>query len=412
MLAGLTSAVGSRVHAAGSDKLRVGLLGCGGRGAGAAVNILQAAENIEIFALADLFGDKLERARKLIEAEADKGGMPAGASVQIAPERMFSGFEGYEQLMATDIDIALLCCPPGFRARHLKAAIEAGKHVFMEKPGGVDPVGVRSLIASSELAAKKGLSIVAGTQRRHESKYLEIMKRIHDGAIGEIVAGQIYWICNMEKWHYTPRQPAWSDMEWQIRNWPFFAWLSGDHFVEQHLHNIDVMNWAMDDVPQQILGLGGRQVRVSPEFGHIYDHFAVEFEFANGVRFASYARQIAGCANRVAERIVGTKGVAEPSSGIITGANPYQMRKSPNPYVQEHTDLITAIRTGKPLNEGKRLAASTMSAICGRMSTYTGLQVEYDWALNESQENLFPEKLKLGDIPVAPVAMPGATQLT
>ena len=243
-LAGLTSAASSHVHAAGSDKLRVGLLGCGGRGAGAAVNILKAAENIEIFALADLFGDKLERARKLIEAEVDKGGMPAGASVQITSDRMFSGFDGYKQLMATDIDIALLCCPPGFRARHLNAAIEAGKNVFMEKPGGVDPVGVRSLIASSELAAKKGLSIVAGTQRRHEAKYLEIMKRIHDGAIGEVVAGQIYWICNMEKWHYTPRQPAWSDMEWQVRNWPFFAWLSGDHFVEQHLHNIDVMNWG------------------------------------------------------------------------------------------------------------------------------------------------------------------------
>ena len=410
-LAGLTSAVDSKVHAAGSDKLRIGLLGCGGRGAGAAVNALSAAENVEIYALADLFGDKLERARKLIEGEVGNGSMPAGASVQLTPERMFSGFDAYKQLMATDIDIVLQCCPPGFRARHLKAAIEAGKHVFMEKPGGVDPVGLRSLIASSELAAQKGLSIVAGTQRRHEAKYLEIIKRIHDGAIGEIVAGQIYWICNMEKWHYTPRDPAWSDMEWQVRNWPFFAWLSGDHFVEQHLHNIDVMNWAMGEVPKQILGLGGRQVRVSAEFGHIYDHFAVEFEFANGVRFASYARQIEGCASRVAERIVGTKGVAEPSSGIITGANPFQMRKSPNPYVQEHTDLINAIRTGKPLNEGKRVAESTMTAICGRMSAYTGRQVEYDWALNESQECLSPEKFELGDLPVAPVAMPGTTQL-
>jgi predicted dehydrogenase len=313
--------------------------------------------------------------------------------------------------MATDIDIVLLCCPPGFRARHLQGAIEAGKHVFMEKPGGVDPVGVRSLIASAEMAEKKGLSIVVGTQRRHEAKYLEIMKRIHDGAIGEIVAGQIYWICNMEKWHYTPREPAWSDMEWQIRNWPFFAWLSGDHFVEQHLHNIDVMNWAMGEAPKQILGLGGRQVRVSPEFGHIYDHFAVEFEFANGVRFASYARQIEGCANRVAERIVGTKGVAEPSSGVITGANPFQMDKSPNPYVQEHTDLVNGIRAGKPLNEGKRLAESTMTAICGRMSAYTGQLVEYEWALNDSRECLSPEKFELGDLPVAPVAMPGATQL-
>lgn len=243
-LAGLTFAAGSRVHAAGSDKLRVGLLGCGGRGAGAAANILRAAENVEIYALCDLFGDKLDRARKLIEGQAGKAGMPAGASVQITPDRMFSGFEGYKQLMATDIDIVLQCCPPGFRARHVKAAIEAGKHVFMEKPGGVDPVGVRALIASAELAEQKGLSIVAGTQRRHEAKYLEIMKRIHDGAIGEIVAGQIYWVCNMEKWHFTPRQPGWCDMEWQIRNWPYFAWLSGDHFVEQHLHNIDVMNWA------------------------------------------------------------------------------------------------------------------------------------------------------------------------
>lgn len=410
--AGLTAASSSKVHAAGSDKLRIGLLGCGGRGAGAAVNALNAAENLELYALADLFQDKLDHARKLIEGQAAKESLPAGSSVQITPERMFSGFDAYQQLLATDIDIVLLCCPPGFRARHMTAAIEAGKHVFMEKPGGVDPVAIRSIIANSQLAAKKGLSIVAGTQRRHEAKYLEIMERIHDGAIGEVVAGQIYWVCSMEKWHYTPREPAWSDMEWQIRNWPFFAWLSGDHFVEQHLHNIDVMNWAMGEVPKQIMGMGGRQVRVSPEFGHIFDHFAVEFEFTNGVRFASYARQIEGCANRVAERIVGTKGVAEPSSGIITGANPCRVRTSSNPYVQEHTDLINAIRTGKPLNEGKRLAESTMTAICGRMSAYTGKLVEFDWVLNDSQECLSPEKLEFGELPVAPVAMPGTTQLT
>lgn len=281
----------------------------------------------------------------------------------------------------------------------------------MEKPGGVDPVGVRALIAAAELAEQKGLSIVAGTQRRHEAKYLEIMKRIHDGAIGEVVAGQIYWVCNMEKWHFTPRQSEWSDMEWQIRNWPYFAWLSGDHFVEQHLHNIDVMNWAMGEVPKQVIGLGGRQVRVGPEFGHIYDHFAVEFEFANGVRFASYARQIEGCANRVAERIVGTKGVAEPSSGIITGENSFELRKSPNPYVQEHTDLINAIRSGTPLNEGKRLGESTMTALCGRMSAYSGRQVDYDWVRNESKESLGPEKFEFGDLPVHPVAMPGKTKL-
>jgi myo-inositol 2-dehydrogenase/D-chiro-inositol 1-dehydrogenase len=389
----------------------VGLLGCGGRGVGAAANALNAAENVELYALADLFDDKLQRALKLIDGEAAKGNMPASSSVQITPERMFSGFDAYKKLMATDIDIALLCCPPGFRPQHLKAAVEADKHVFMEKPGCVDPVGVRSMIASSELAARKGLSIVAGTQRRHEDKYLEMIKRIHDGAIGEIVAGQIYWVCAMEKWHYTPRDPAWSDMEWQIRNWPFFSWLSGDHFVEQHLHNMDIMNWAMGETPKQIMGMGGRQVRVSPEFGHIFDHFAVEFEFANGVRFASYARQIEGCANRVTERIVGTKGVAEMGSGTITGANPFKARKSSNPYVQEHTDLIAAIRTGKPLNEGTRLAKSAMTAICGRMSAYTGQLVQYDWALNESKESLSPKKLELGDLPVAPVAMPGTTQL-
>lgn len=410
-LAGMTSTFGSKVHAAGSDRLRVGLLGCGGRGTGAAVHALNAAENIEVYALADVFEDKVERARKLIMVEAEKPNLPAGASVQITPERMFTGFDAYKKLMETDIDIALLCCPPGFRAKHLKAAIDAGKHVFMEKPGCVDPVGVRSVIASAELAKKKGLSIVAGTQRRHEAKYLEVIKRIHDGAIGEIVGGQVYWVCNMQKWHYTPRDPSWSDMEWQIRNWPFFAWLSGDHVVEQHLHNIDIMNWSMDDVPKQAFGMGGRQVRVSPEFGHIFDHFAVEFEFANGVRFASYARQIEGCANRVAERVVGTKGVAELDRGIITGENPFTIRNSPNPYVQEHTDLIAAVRSGTPLNEGKRLAESTMTAICGRMSAYTGQIVEYDWAINQSKEDLSPKKLELGDLPVAPVAMPGTTPL-
>jgi predicted dehydrogenase len=405
VMASLAAAIPGNLglYAAGSDPIRIGLVGCGGRGTGAALDCLNGAEGVEVVALADLFQDRIDSSlNKLKETHADK--------IKVTPERCFTGFDCYQELLAIpEINLVLMATAPHFRPIHLKATIEAGKHVFMEKPVAVDPVGVRSIIASSELAAQKGLSIVTGTQRRHQLRYLELMKRIHDGAIGELVGGQCYW--NQGELWVKKKEPSWSDMEWQCRNWLYFTWLSGDHIVEQHVHNIDVMNWAFKALPAKVMGMGGRQARTAPEFGNIYDHFAVEFEYPNGVRILSMCRQIEGSAERVEEKIVGSKGVAF-GYGEIKGESSWKFEgDEPNPYVQEQSDLIAAIRKGEPVNEGRRIAESTMCAIMGRMSAYTGRAISWEWAMNASQLDLSPAKYEFGPLPVEPVAIPGKTPL-
>jgi predicted dehydrogenase len=325
----------------------------------------------------------------------------------------FTGFDNYKGVHSVPgVNLILTAAPPGFRPIHVKAAVEAGKHVFMEKPVAVDPVGIRSIIATSDLAAQKKLAIVAGTQRRHQKRYLEMMKRIQDGQIGEIVAAQVYW--NQGDLWVKQREPGMTEIEWQCRNWLYFTWTSGDHIVEQHVHNIDVANWAMGVMPKNVMGMGGRQVRVAPEYGNIFDHFAVEFEYPNGVRVSSMCRQTKGCNDRVEERIVGTKGVAWSTSSAtrITGATPWAFEgEETNPYVQEHIDLIASIRKGAPLNEGRQVAESTMCAIMGRMSAYTGRALSWEWAMNTSKLDLSPAKYELGPNPVDPVAIPGTTPL-
>jgi len=333
--------------------------------------------------------------------------------VKVPADRQFHGFDNYQKVCAvSDVNLIVTAAPPGFRPIHFKAAIDAGKHVFLEKPVAVDPVGVRSVIATSELAKQKKLAVVTGTQRRHQKRYLELMKRIQDGQIGEILSAQCYW--NQGDLWVKEHPAEMSEMEWQCRNWLYFSWLSGDHIVEQHVHNIDVINWAMGAMPKNVMGMGGRQVRVAPQYGNIFDHFAVEFEYPNGVRVASQCRQTKGCHERVEERIVGTKGVAWSTSSAtrITGANPWTFESDEiNPYVQEHIDLIASIRAGTPLNEGKRIAETTMSAIMGRMSAYTGRMISWDWAMAKSMLNLSPAKYELGPNPVDPVAVPGFTVL-
>ena len=389
--------------AAGSDVIRVGVIGCGGRGTGAAIDAVNAAPGVEIVALYDPFQDRIASCLKRLQEKVP-------AAVKVTPETCFTGFDGYKKLLGIKkINYIVTAAPPGFRPLHLEAAVKAGKNVFMEKPVAVDPVGIRSVIASSELAAKKGLAIVAGTQRRHQQSYLETLKRIHDGAIGEIVGGQCYW--NQGDLWVIKQTPEMSDMEWQCRNWLYFSWTSGDHIVEQHVHNIDVMNWAFNATPVKVMGMGGRQVRTGPEYGNIFDHFAVEFEYPNGVRVMSMCRQTKGCADRVEEKIVGTKGHAF-GYGEIAGPNAWKFEaEEANPYVVEHTDLIASIRDGKPLNEGKRIAESTLCAIMGRMSAYTGRAISWDWAMNASKLDLFPAKLEFGPHPVDPVAVPGVTPL-
>jgi len=390
-------------YASGSDAIRIGVIGAGGRGTGAAIDAVSSSPGVEIIALYDPFQDRIERSLKTLREKVPD-------AVKVTPETCFTGLEGYKKLLAIkNINYIVTAAPPGFRPLHLKAAIEAGKNVFMEKPVAVDPAGVRSVIASSDLAAKKGLAIVAGTQRRHQQRYLETMKRIHDGAIGEIVGGQCYW--NQGELWVIKQTPEMSDMEWQCRNWLYFSWTSGDHIVEQHVHNIDVINWAFNAMPVKVIGMGGRQVRTAPEYGNIFDHFAVEFEYANGARVMSMCRQIPGCADRVEEKIAGTKGHAF-GYGEISGPNAWKFEaEEPNPYVVEHTDLIASIRDGKPLNEGRRIAESTLCAIMGRMSAYTGRALSWDWAMNASKLDLVPAKLEFGPHPVDPVAVPGVTPL-
>ena len=405
MAASLAAAIpgGLGLHAAGSDAIRIGVIGCGGRGTGATIDCLNSAPGVEVVAMGDLFMDRIDSSLKRIrEAHPDK--------VKVAKDKCFTGFDNYLNVTAyPDVNLIVTAAAPGFRPLHLKAAVEAGKHVFMEKPVAVDPVGIRSVIASSELARRKGTAIVAGTQRRHQQSYLELMKRIHNGEIGEIIGGQCYW--NQGDLWVIKKTPAMSDMEWQCRNWLYFSWLSGDHIVEQHVHNIDVMNWAFGSLPVKVMGMGGRQQRIAPEYGNIFDHFAVEFEYPNGVRVHSMCRQIPGCAERVEERIVGTKGYAF-GYGEIHGQNFWKFQaEDPNPYVLEHTDLIASIRGGKPLNEGRQIAESTMCAIMGRMSAYTGRAISWEWAMASSKLDLTPPKYDFGPNPVDPVAIPGVTPL-
>jgi predicted dehydrogenase len=412
-LAAALSQVGP-VFASGTDKIQVGLIGCGGRGTGAAIDCVHSSANVVITALGDLFQDCWENSLKRLQEKLPR------ESLAVSPDTCFSGFDAYKKVLVTDIDMVILATPPHFRPIHLKAVVEAGKHIFMEKPVAVDPLGVRSVIKSSEIAKQKELAIVAGTQRRHQNHYLEITKRVHSDAIGEIVAGQCYW--NMgalwlrrayDNW-INYQSGEWSDMEWQIRNWLFLTWQSGDHIVEQHVHNLDVINWMIGSPPIKCAGMGGRQVRTGQEFGNIFDHFAVEYEYPNGARVMSMCRQTPGCTDNVSERVIGTKGFAytDGANGYIKGANPFTIDKeSPNPYVQEHADLIASIRKGEPLNEGKRVAESTLTAIMGRMSAYTGRALSWDWAMNASKLDLSPPRYEFGDFPVAPVAVPGKTDL-
>jgi predicted dehydrogenase len=409
--AGVMLSSRDRMFAAGSDKIRVAMVGCGNRGTKDALDCLKSDPGVELVALAEVLPDRLENSLARLKKAAP-------GQVKVTPQTSFVGFDAYRKVMAlNEVDAVLLLTPPGFRPVTLRAALEAGKHVFMEKPGAVDPVGVRSLLASADLADRKKLSIVVGTQQRWQPQYQELMKRIHDGALGEVVGGQAYWNWGSSKWHWEPRQAGWSDMEWQIRCWPYFVWLSGDHIVEQHLHNMDVINWAIGSHPVSCLGMGGRQSRTGPEFGNIWDHFTVEYEYPNGVRVMSMCSQIEGSTSKIGERVLCTKGatVTDRSMGYIEDTRGRKVFTYDDPIhsgeVAQFTNLFQSIRDGRPLNECRRIAETTMTLIMGRMSAYTGRAMKWDWALQASKLALTPPKYEMGDLPVAPVAVPGRTQL-
>ena len=396
------------VFAAGSDTVRVAIVGCGDRGTVDAVYCMRSAPGVELVAIADLFPDKVDAALEKLRAEVPD-------QVKVPPDRIFLGFDAYKKVLALDdVSLVMLLTPPGFRPEMVAAAVEAGKHLFVEKPGAVDPVGVRSLIESSARAAQKGLSLVVGTQQRYAPQYLELVQRIRDGQIGELTHLEALWIGDMELWHYHDRQPSWSDMEWQVRCWPLFTWLSGDHYVEQLVHNLDVVNWVADASPVVCHGIGGRQVRTGPQFGNIFDHFAVRYEYANGLTMFAMATQQRGISTRVGNVIHGTKGAAQVDRGsaTITGEKPWEFDgQGSSGDLEMHAALIRSIREAKPINEGLRLAEATMTGVMGRMSAYTGRALKWDWAMNASTLDLRPPRYEMGPLPVEPVAMPGRTPL-
>ncbi len=399
---------GSFGTAQGTDKLRVGLIGCGGRGTGAAHQALDAGgDGIEVYALGDVFQDRLNNALKSLQGKGEK--------CNVTPERCFTGFDAYRKVIETGVNYVILATPPGFRPVHFKAAIEAGANVFMEKPVAVCPAGVRQMLEMGKLAAEKKLGVVAGTQRRHQRSYQETIKRLHDGAIGKILSMQVYWNQGGLWSHNHDDHPDWSDVEWQLRNWLYFAWVSGDHIVEQHVHNLDVANWVLQNHPTDVVCLGGRQSRTEPRFGHIYDHFAADFSYPDGVKVLSMCRQVDGCENNVSEHAIGSEGDSGPG-GWIHGKENYGHKGDgdPDPYTQEHKDLIDSIRAGTPLNETQQVTESTLCAIMARMSAYTGKKVGWDWVLNESKLDLLTRAQNLtnfGDMPVDEVAVPGKTPL-
>jgi predicted dehydrogenase len=408
----LLASLPANAFAAGSDRLKIGLVGCGGRGIGAVRDCIAADPAVQLWALGDLFADRVAAARDHF-TKGQPGNRPRppldADRNAVTDERCFTGFDAYKGVINSGIDLVLLAAPPGFRPPHLEAAIEKGVHVFAEKPVAVDPAGVRRVIAIGELAARKKLAIVAGTQRRHANNYQAIMRRVLDGAIGELTGGQCYWLGG-GLWH-RGRKPEWTEMEYQIRNWYYFNWLCGDHIVEQHVHNIDVINWAFGGPPVKALGMGGRQWRTGPEYGEIWDHFSVEFEYANGARVQSLCRHTKGAAHRVGERLTGTLGNAMPERAI-TGRNAWKFEDELNrPMVQEHIDLIASIRAGAPLNHARRIAESTLTAILGRMSAYTGREIKYDWVLERSQLDLTPPAYAFGAAPPVTIPIPGETPL-
>lgn len=390
-------------HGVRPDQIKIGLIGCGGRGTGAATNAIEATDEVVIWAMADVFPDRMASSKRNLAAGAKE-------KFQVTDDRTFIGFDAYKHVLDTDIDVVIIATPPGFRPAHVVAAVEAGKHIFMEKPVAVDGPGIRKVIRASVRAKGKGLAIVAGTQRRHDNAYNECMDRIRSGQIGDVVASYAYW--NQGGLWMHPRKDEWSDLEWQMRNWLYFTWLSGDHICEQHIHNIDVCNWAHGGHPVKCTSLAGREVRTDPAYGHVFDHFSTEYTYEDGSIMMSSCRQIDGCVSKVAEHIVGTKGVTNGNK-YINGENRWRFEgERPNSYVLEHRNLHESIRSGNLLNEGVRVAESTLTAIMGRMSAYTGQEISWDQAFS-SDEVLMPEDIDWNmDLAIPEVAVPGKTALS
>ena len=355
--------------------LRAALIGCGDRGTGAASNFLDAGPNVEIVAMADVLPDRMERSRAQLAERRN---------TVIDDSNCFIGFDAYQKAIAVPgVNVVLLCAPNHFRPEHLRAAVEAGKHVFMEKCAAVDPVGIRSIIASSRLATARGLTIITGNQRRHQRDYWEAFVEVKNGIIGDIVSATCHW--NQGAFWDLRQRPEWSDMEYQIRNWFNVNWLGGDHILDQGVHNIDIVTWFMEDTPVRAVGFGGRARRRS---GDIFDYFSVDYTYADGKRMLHTARQIDGCDFNVSEQVLGTKGIAQLNdrreirivdyNGNILWEYDYANKPITNPYEQEHVHLVESIRLNKRINQAESLAISNQVAIMGREASYTGQAITWE----------------------------------
>jgi myo-inositol 2-dehydrogenase/D-chiro-inositol 1-dehydrogenase len=423
-LATLTSTARATPPPATQDAIRVGVIGCGGRGTGAAVQALSTDADVRLVAMADAFPDRLEESyRTLTSTERDDwlgGEVDLSGRIDVPPERRFTGFDGYRQVIPL-VDVVILATPPGFRPIHFAAAVEAGKHVFMEKPVATDAPGVRAVLAAAEEAKAKELNVVVGLQRHYQTVYREWVDRLRAGMIGDIVLGRVYW--NSEGVWVRPRESGQTEMEYQMRNWYYFNWLCGDHIVEQHIHNLDVANWVLGGHPVRAQGQGGRLVRDGPDHGQIYDHHFVELEYEGGGRVLSQCRHIPGCMNRVSEAFHGTAGTA-PRPGLIVSGSGHTLFEhddadDPNPYQVEHDELFAAITAGEHAYADAELGATaTMTAILGRMATYSGQVVEWEDAL-ASELSLMPQRFAWDAPPPVlpdddgryPVPVPGVTRV-
>lgn len=393
--------IGSTAYAAGSDTLKVAVIGCGGRGTGAANQALVADDGVKIVAMADAFRDRIDNCYNNLQNRWGESGR-----LDVPEERKFVGFDAYKHAIA-ESDVVILTTPPGFAPKHFEAAINAGKHVFLEKPVATDAPGIRRVLETGRKAKENNLSVVVGLQRRYQDRYLELVKRVHDNQVGRLISGQVYW--NDGGVWVNARQPDQNEMDYQMRNWYYFTWLCGDHIVEQHIHNIDVANWFIGAYPVSAQGMGGREVRTGKDHGQIFDHHFVEFTYPDGQVIASQCRHQPNTMNRVDEFFQFTDGTVHAGGGLIKswgGSTIYDhdSTNDPNPYQVEHDDLFAAIRSGNPINDTEVGAKATLSAIMGRMATYSGKVITWEDALN-GETLLVPDNL---DWDVDPPVMPDA----
>jgi predicted dehydrogenase len=400
------------------DTIKVALIGCGGRGTGAAMQALLSKQNVKLVAMADAFRDRLDDCYKNLQEEGAEKNVKD--KIAVPEENKFTGFDAYQRAIPL-ADVVILTTPPGFRPIHFAEAIKQGKHVFMEKPVATDPAGVKKVLEVAEEAKKKKLNVVVGLQRHYQNSYRELYKRVQDGMIGEITSGQVWW--NNDGVWVKMREPGQTEMEYQMRNWYYFNWLCGDHINEQHIHNIDVMNWFKGGYPVKAQGMGGRQVRTGKEFGEIYDHHYVEFQYADGSIMNSQCRHIKGTYAKVDEMLVGTKGVVQCGAAEITnkGKSLYKFDKKAkenNPYQTEHDELFEAIAKGDyKFADAENGAKATLTSVMGRMATYSGEVIEWDKVLN-SGINIQPARYAFDAQPPTlpdangwyPIATPGVTK--